>query len=192
MCDICVNRLVVGSDICVNRYDEILVTHQDARGLCESWGEIFVNHQLPGVPSVCAWAAFGRWMLQSHRSVWRPSCCVPTHRSSGTQTNPLNRTWTRVAREAGARVAHKQLLRDTNVQLSGLNDRWQLDIVIYGATVNGVALCCDSTQVSPLDRSGQPIPRASAQDGAALERAEQRKCRRYPELVKSSLGDLLV
>ena len=76
-----------------------------------------------------------------------------------------------MAREGGARVAPKQLLRDTNVPLANPSDQRQLDMVAYGITRQGIALCCDATMVSPLDRQGRPIPRAAARDGATLLRA---------------------
>ncbi len=77
------------------------------------------------------------------------------------RAGPIERAWTRVLREAGARVAHKQLLRDTNVRVRNPQDQRQLDMVAYGITTSGSALCCDATMVSPLQRNGHPIPRAA-------------------------------
>ena len=107
------------------------------------------------------------------------------------RANPIERAWTRVARESGARVAHKQLLRDTNVPLANPQDQCQLDMVAYGITPSGVALCCDATMVSPLTREGQPIPRAATVDWAALARAEAAKRWIYPELQGSAFGRLV-
>ncbi len=90
------------------------------------------------------------------------------------------------------RVAHKQLLRDTNIPLANPQDQRQLDMVAYGITLNGVALCCDATMVSPLTREGVPVPRAATTDGAALAHAEARKRRTYPELQDSPFGRLVV
>ncbi len=45
----------------------------------------------------------------------------------------------RVAREGGARVAPKQLLRDTNLPLANPSDQRQLDMVAYGITRQGIA-----------------------------------------------------
>ena len=53
-------------------------------------------------------------------------------------------------------------------------DRRRLDLVIYGATPLGGALCCDATSVSPLTRTGQPQPCAAAMDGAAHRMAARR------------------
>ena len=108
------------------------------------------------------------------------------------RANPIERAWTRVAREAGARVAHKQLLRDTNVPVANPLDQRQLDLVAYGISPSGLPLCCDATMVSPLTRGGQPTARAATQDGAALRRAELRKRRQYPELHDSPYGELVV
>ena len=108
------------------------------------------------------------------------------------RANPIERAWTRIAREAGARVAHKQLLRDTNVPISNQMDQRQLDLVIYGVDPQGLPLCCDATMVAALDRRGRPIPRAANHDGAALARAHRRKERRHPELLGSPYGKLVV
>ena len=97
-----------------------------------------------------------------------------------------------MARESGGRVVPKQLLRDTNIPVVRPDDQRQLDLVVYGVTTNGVALCCDSTMVSPLTSRGEPIARAAAEDGVALQRAVERKRRTYGELVASPLGRLLV
>ncbi len=108
------------------------------------------------------------------------------------RAGPIERAWTRVLREAGARVAHKQLLRDTNVRVRNPQDQRQLDMVAYGITTSGSALCCDATMVSPLQRNGHPIPRAAIEDGVALARAERRKRHRYPELATNTMGRLVV
>ena len=59
-------------------------------------------------------------------------------------------------------------------------DRRRLDLVVYGATPLGEALCCDVTLVSPLTREGRPQPR----DGAAISVAERRKRVAYLELLR--------
>ena len=68
----------------------------------------------------------------------------------------------------------------------------RLDLVIYGATLNGSALCCDATLVSPLTRTGQPQPCAADVDGAALRTAERRKAATYPELQGAGPQKLVV
>ena len=104
----------------------------------------------------------------------------------------MERAWTRIAKEARTRVVHKQLLRDTNVAGVAADDRRQLDMVVYGLTRSGAALCCDATMVCPLDSRGRPTSRAADVDGAALTRAEGRKAETYPELVAGPAGRLVV
>ena len=58
----------------------------------------------------------------------------------------------------------------------------ELDLVVYGASERGEALCCDATVVSPLRRNGRVRARAAEVDGAALAGARRRKERTYPEL----------
>ena len=108
------------------------------------------------------------------------------------RANPIERGWTRVLREAGARVAPKQLLRDTNVPLANPDDQRQLDLVAYGLAPDGVALCCDATMVSPLQRDSRPISHAANVDGAALAAAERRKRAHYVELDHSPYCRLMV
>ena len=96
------------------------------------------------------------------------------------RAGPIERAWTQIAREAGGRVVHKQLLRDTSVAGIAPSDRRQLDLVVYGLTRDGTALCCDATVVSPLRRDGSPHPGAAATNGVAMRHAERRKTARYP------------
>ena len=108
------------------------------------------------------------------------------------RAGPVERAWFRVAQESRARVVHKQLLRDTNVAPLPVGDRRQLDMVVCGISHRGVALCCDATVVSPLDRQGRPHGRAAVEDGVALATAAGRKRRTYPELLHSPMGHLVV
>ena len=62
-------------------------------------------------------------------------------------------------------------------------DRRRLDVVAYGATPLGEALCCDVTLVA-LTREGRPQPSAASRDGAAITVAERRKRAAYPELLR--------
>jgi len=91
----------------------------------------------------------------------------------------------RVAREslgATGQVVAQQWLANTTAPNVPVGDRRRLDMVVYGASARGEALCCDATVVSPLRRNGLPIPRAHEVDGAALTRARRRKERTYPEV----------
>jgi hypothetical protein len=76
--------------------------------------------------------------------------------------------------------------------VSDPRDQRQLDLVAYGITPDGIPLCCDATMVSPLRANGEPIPRAAANDGVALARAELRKREHYSELVGNTFGRLVV
>ena len=98
----------------------------------------------------------------------------------------VERAWVRVAREAvgpEGQVVQQQWLAHTTAVGVDARDRRRLDLVIYGVSPRGEALCCDATLVSPLTRSGTPQPRASEEDGAALRVAERRKRATYPELL---------
>ena len=101
----------------------------------------------------------------------------------------------RVAREAvgadGA-VVPQQWLGATTAPGVATDNRRRLDLVIYGASPMGGALCCDATLVSPLTRTGRPQPGTAAHDGAMLRVAERRKQAAYPELRSGGLQQLLV
>ena len=73
-----------------------------------------------------------------------------------------------------------------------VQDRRRLDLVLYGATRLGEALCCDATLVAPLRRDGRPQPRAAEEDGAAIAVARRRKEARYPELCRPGPQRLVV
>ena len=101
----------------------------------------------------------------------------------------------RVAREAvGAdgQVVPQQWLCATTAPGVAPDDRRRLDLVIYGASPMGGALCCDATLVSPLTRTGQPQPGTVEDDGAMLRVAERRKRAAYPELSSGGPQRFLV
>ena len=101
----------------------------------------------------------------------------------------------RVAREAvgpEGRVVPQQWLACTTAPDVPLQDRRRLDLVIYGATRLGEALCCDATLVSPLRTDGRPHPGAADRDGVALMVARRRKAARYPELTRPGPQRLVV
>ena len=73
------------------------------------------------------------------------------------------------------------------------DDRRRLDLVVYGATPRGGALCCDATLVSPFARTGNHAqPGAADTDGAVLRVAERRKRSAYPELCSGGPQELVV
>jgi hypothetical protein len=107
----------------------------------------------------------------------------------------VERAWVRVAREAvgpEGQVVPQQWLAHTTAAGVASDDRRRLDMVVYGATPLGGALCCDATLVSPLARNGAPQPRAADEDGAVLRVAERRKQATYPELSAGGPQRLLV
>ena len=107
----------------------------------------------------------------------------------------VERAWVRVAREAvgpEGQVVPQQWLAHTTAPGVQPQDRRRLDLVVYGATTRGGALCCDATLVSLLTRTGHPQPCAVQVDGAALQVAERRKQAAYPELTRGGPQTLLV
>ena len=57
-------------------------------------------------------------------------------------------------------------------------------LVVYGASPQRLALCCDATLVSPITGASTPHPRADHTAGIALRMAESRKRATYPELQR--------
>ena len=88
-----------------------------------------------------------------------------------------------LARQSVLRVVPQQWLSRTTAAHVRADDRRRLDFVVYGATTNGEALCCDATLVSPLTRTGRPVSGVDARAGVALVTARRRKVARYPELT---------
>ena len=77
-------------------------------------------------------------------------------------------------------------LRDTSLGVAKSDGR-RLEIVATGLPLcQGVPLGIDVTLVSVLRADGVPCPRAAADDGVAIARAERRKAATYPELVASN------
>ena len=107
----------------------------------------------------------------------------------------IEQAWVRVCREAlggEGRVVPQQWLARTTAPGVREDDRRRLDLVVYGATQHGSALCCDVTLVSPLRTNGTPHPRTAREDGAAIATARRRKRERYPELLRPGPQRLVV
>ena len=69
------------------------------------------------------------------------------------RAKPLEHAWVRIAREAvgpEGQVVLQQWLARTSARDVDPADCRRLDLVVYGATPLGEALCCDVTLVSPL------------------------------------------
>ena len=104
------------------------------------------------------------------------------------RSRPLERTWVRVLREAGARVRENVYLRNAGLPGVQAQDARCVEIVASGLPqCHGVPLAVDATLVSPLRGDGSPHPAAAERPGVSLRRAEQAKSRAYPELVESSV-----
>ena len=103
------------------------------------------------------------------------------------RSRPLERTWARILREAGARVRENFYLRNAGLPGVTSQDGRSIEIVASGLPLSqGVPLAVDATLVSPLRGDGGPHPAAATHPGASLRRAEKAKERAYPELVGSS------
>ena len=107
--------------------------------------------------------------LSPNRCGPNPGCGGPVD-ALGDHTLACSRTGlvarrAKVVERAWVRVAH--WLTYTTAP----GDRRRLDLVVYGATAHGGALCCDATLVSPLTRTGHPQPCTAEVDGAALQNA---------------------
>ena len=74
-------------------------------------------------------------------------------------------------------------LRDAGVP--GVRDDRALEAVAFGLPLRSVPVFADITVVSPVQADGAPAHRADTRDGAAANEAENRKRRRYHELVTS-------
>jgi len=102
------------------------------------------------------------------------------------RAGPLERTWARVFREAGARVGDNVFLRDTNLPNIRADDGRRLEIVATGLPLaRGVPLGCDCTMVSPLHADGTHWAGADTTSGTAIRRAEGVKETTYHDLVNS-------
>ena len=84
------------------------------------------------------------------RSWSNPGCALRTRR------------WERMARLSPSSGSHTLQPQTSEQKTVGL------DLVVYGATPHGGALCCDATLASPLTRTGHPQPCTVTIDGAAL------------------------
>ena len=103
------------------------------------------------------------------------------------RAKPLERTWARVFREAGARVQENVYLRNTNLQHIAANDDRHLEVFATGLPLyRGVPLGVDCTMTSPLHADGRPWRYADTTDGVAIARGEEEKRTKYPDLVNNS------
>ena len=107
----------------------------------------------------------------------------------------VEQAWLAVCREAVGAEGHvvpQQWLSHTSAPGVPTSDRRRLDLVVYGASPQGLALCCDATLVSPITGASAPHPRADHTPGIALRMAESRKRATYPELQRGGGQRLFV
>ena len=103
------------------------------------------------------------------------------------RSRPLERTWARILREAGARVRENFFLRDAGLPGVDPGDGRRIEVVASGlALERGVPLAVDAKLVSPLRTDGTPHPGAAWRNGTALASAVRENRVTYPELVGSS------
>jgi len=101
-------------------------------------------------------------------------------------------SFTRVCREAGARVNTNAFVRDLNLETS-VTDGRRLEIIANNLPLyNGMQFAIDTTLVSPVSANSRPHRNAHVRDGISLLRARRRKERTYHELMHSDRVRLIV
>ena len=107
------------------------------------------------------------------------------------RAKPLERTWARIFREAGARVVENAYLRDMGLGLPASDNR-RLEILATSTTLaGGIPIGVDSTCYSVLHADGSPWKDAATIPGIALKRADSSKATTYSILVDSPIVRLL-
>ena len=108
------------------------------------------------------------------------------------RSRPVEKMWARILREGGGRVRENVFLRDTALDNIDPNDGRRIEVVVSGLPIaRGIPIAVDATLVSPLHADGTPHPHTVTRPGASFRRAEASKANTYPELVNSSLLQLL-
>ena len=83
-------------------------------------------------------------------------------------------------------------LRDAGLPSIDPNDGRRIEVVATGLPVaRGIPVAVDATLVSPLHADGTPFPGADTKAGISFQRAERSKATAYPEVVNSSLLQLV-
>ena len=108
------------------------------------------------------------------------------------RARPLERAWSQVLREAGARVREQVPVSSLNLAPSGVGADRKLDFVALGLPVyGGLPLCGDPTLRSPITAEGVAQSGAAADGSAPIRRAEYDKRRVYADLQASDRCVLL-
>ena len=104
------------------------------------------------------------------------------------RAGPLEKTWARVAREAGGRVRENVLLRDTALPGVDPTDGRKIEVAVTGLPIaHGLPVLLDATLISPLHADGTPWPKAADVPGSSFARALKHKRDQYPELADTPL-----
>jgi hypothetical protein len=83
-------------------------------------------------------------------------------------------------------------LRDAGLPGIDPGDGRRIEVVATGLPVaRGIPVAVDATLVSPLHADGTPFPGADSRAGVSFKRAERSKATTYPELVNSSVLQLV-
>ena len=113
-----------------------------------------------------------------------------------TRHKPLIRIWRRIFTEAGAHIPDRNVERPLNTTHIRRHeqDTRRMDLITPGiaGVYGGNPFFMDVTCVSPLHGTGEPMPRAHTEDGAAtLEAARCNRQRDYPDVESSPHAQLL-
>ena len=126
---------------------------------------------------------------------WHRTTCMSTGRVQ-TRHKPIISIWQRIFREAGIPIQDRnkeRMLRTTQIRRNN-SDARRMDLICHGidGVFQGSPLFMDMTIVSPLHGNGRPMPRSAKDDGAALQRADERnRIKDYPDIEASPHAQLL-
>ena len=105
---------------------------------------------------------------------------------------PLERAWSQILRDAGARVREQVRVADLNLTTSRVGDGRTLDFVALGLPVHGgLPLCGDPTLRAPITAEGVPQAGAAADGRVPIRNGEAAKRRVYRDLEESDRCVLL-
>ena len=130
---------------------------------------------LPVAPHRCGAHGHGCGAVVDARADHHAAC--PRTGLLARRAKPLEHAWVRIVREAvgpEGQVVPQQWLARTSARDVDPADRRRLDLVVYGTTPLGEALCCDVTLVSPLTREGRQLPLAMAPPSLSQREAQAR------------------
>ena len=125
-------------------------------------------------------------------SVGRQRAACPRTGRLKRRATPIERMVARIFWEAGAQVRYNAYFRDTNIEVSTM-DELRVEVLAQDLPCfGGAQLAVDVTLVSASCSTGEPQPHAAEVDGAVLGRAPHVKEATNPELAASERGRLVV